>query len=202
MKELNVEYDFVAVVDFLPEAEREKYQISQKLLSYLAQNGIEQNCLSCNSTIGFKAALIWLAGKSREGSRFLIHFIGHGAPDGLVMPDQSVMKWSAIAKLLAKMDTKAISHSILNMTSCWGVNAIKLADHLPEDVCFFGVLGPAIEIGFREGQKINTKVYKKLFSGFTINQIISDVNKEFGRQILFGLTADGYKRYRAGNLKR
>ena len=37
MGDLNTEYDFVAVVDFLPETDRQKYQLAQKLLRYLAK---------------------------------------------------------------------------------------------------------------------------------------------------------------------
>ena len=190
---LNTEYDFVAVVDFLPEADRQRYQLAQKLLRYLAKNGIEQNCLSCNTRLGFLAALQWLAAESKRGRKFLIHFIGHGETTGLCMPEGTNISWRDISRFLSQIDKDTISHSVLNMTCCWGINAIKLADHLSMDTCFFGVLGPAIPITFPEGYKINTKIYKKMFDGMPINQILREVNKEFGREILFGITAKGYK---------
>jgi len=190
---LDTEYDFVAVVDFLPEADRKRFQLAQKLLRYLAKNGIEQNCLSCNTRLGFLAALQWLAAESKKGRKFLIHFIGHGETTGLCMPDGTTVSWRNISRFLGRIDKDTIAHSVLNMTCCWGINAIKLADHLSLDTCFFGVLGPAIPISFHQGYKINAKIYKKMFDGMPINQILREVNREFGRDILFGITAEGYK---------
>jgi hypothetical protein len=109
------------------------------------------------------------------------------------MPDDTSVSWKDIAKYLSRLDKDTIAHSVLNMTCCWGVNAIKLADHLSPDTCFFGILGPAIPISFRQGYKINTKIYKKMFDGMPINQILRDVNSEFGKEILFGISAQGYR---------
>ena len=190
---LNTEYDFVAIVDFLPEADQKKFQLAQKLHRYLGKNGVEQNCLSCKTRSGFLAALQWLASESKKGRKFLIHFIGHGETTGLCMPDGTTVSWGNISKFLGRLDKDTIAHSVLNMTCCWGIHAIKLADNLSLDTCFFGVLGPAIPITFQEGYKINTKIYKKMFDGMPINQILREVNREFGRDILFGITAEGYK---------
>ena len=193
MKILNAEYDFVAIVDFLPEADRKKFQLAQRLVSYLAKNGVEQNCLSCNTRLGFLAALRWMGAESKKGRKFLIQFIGHGEATGLYMPDNTTVSWKHISKSLSRLDKDTLAHSVLNMTCCYGINAIKLADHLTLDTCFFGVLGPAVPIGFHEGYKINTKIYKKMLAGVPINQILREVNNEFGRNILFGITAQGYR---------
>ena len=193
MDSLDTEYDFVAVIDFLPVAQRKQYQLAQNLLRFLAGSGIEQNCLSCTSRLGFLAALRWLAAESQKGRKFLIQFIGHGRTSGLWMPDDTMVSWRDLARLLEHLHEEAISQSVLNMTCCWGINAIKLVDHLSADTCFFGILGPAMEISFREGFKMNTKIYKKMLQGMPINQIIRDVNNEFGREILFGITSQGYR---------
>jgi hypothetical protein len=193
MDKLDTEYDFVAVVDFLPEADRKQFQLSQKLLRFLAKNGIEQSCLSCKTRLGFFAALQWLAAESKKGRKFFIQFIGHGETTGLYMPDNTVALWRDISRSLGRLDKDTVAHSVLNMTCCWGLNAIKLADHLALDTCFFGILGPAVPISFRQGYKINTKFYKKMFAGMPINKIIREVNKEFGKEILFGITTEGYR---------
>jgi hypothetical protein len=134
-----------------------------------------------------------MAAESRKGRKFLIQFIRHGETTGLCMPDDTIVSWKLVSKFLGRIDKDTIAHSVLNMTCCWGINVIKLADHLTLDTCFFGVLGPAIEITFPQGYKINTKIYKKMFTGMPINQILREVNQEFGRDILFGITAEGYK---------
>jgi len=189
---LDTEYDFVAVVEFLPESDRKQFQLAQKLLRYLAKNGVEQNCLSCNTRLGFLAALKWLVAESQKGRKFLIQFIGHGETTGLSMPDGTTVSWRDISRFLGRIDKDTIAHSVLNMTCCWGINAIKLADHLSHDACFFGVLGPAIPISFHQGYKINTKIYKKMFDRMPVDQILREVNREFGKDILFGITAEGY----------
>ncbi len=197
MNALDAEFDFVAVIDFLPETDRNTYQLAQKLIKFLAKNRIEQNCLTCTTRLGFLAALRWLELESKNGKRFFIQFIGHGETTGLNMPDDTMVTWRVISSYLGRIHKDTIAHSVLNMTCCWGLNAIKLADHLSLDTCFFGVLGPAIPITFHQGYKMNTKIYKKLIAGIPINQIIREVNNEFGRQILYGMTAQGYKTLKA-----
>jgi hypothetical protein len=49
-----------------------------------------------------------------------------------------------------------------------------------------------VPISPREGYKINTKVYKKLIANTHINQIIREVNQEFAKNLLYGITSGGY----------
>lgn len=197
MNHLEAEYDYVAIIDFLPEADRKRYQLAQKLMAYLAKNGVEQNCLTCRTRKGFFAALQWLAIESSKGRKFTLQFIGHGETNGLDMPDDTLASWKNVGSYLSRICPETISRSVLNMTCCWGINAIKIVDHLPLETCFFGVLGPAREIYFTEGYKLNTKFYKKMFAGTPINKIVTEINGEFGQRILYNITAAGYRKLRA-----
>jgi hypothetical protein len=196
MNHLDAEYDYVAIIDFLPEADRRRHQLAQKLMAYLAKNGVEQNCLTCRTRKGFLTALQWLAIESQKGKKFMLQFIGHGETNGLDMPDDAIASWRQVGALLSRVRPETISRSILNMTCCWGINAIKIADHLPLETCFFGVLGPGREISFTEGYKVNTKLYKKMFAGAPVNQIVAEINNEFGQRILYNITAAGYRKLR------
>ena len=113
------------------------------------------------------------------------------------MPDNKLATWQHISGFLRKIEKDSIAHSVLNMTCCWGLHGIKIVNFLDLDECFFGVVGPATEISPREGYKINTKFYAKLSAGTPINRIIHEVNQEFGRELLFCITAAGYKRLKA-----
>jgi len=132
---------------------------------------------------------------SKKGDRFLLQLIGHGDQEriGLFMPDDKVATWKEISAVMEKIYPNTISQCVLNMTCCWGIHGIKITDHLTPAASFFGLLGPARAILFTEGYKLNTKIYKKLFAGVHINQIIREVNNEFGKDILFGITAKGYR---------
>ena len=52
------------------------------------------------------------------------------------------------------------------------------------------------EISFTEGYKVNTKLYKKMFAGAPVNQIVAEINNEFGQRILYNITAAGYRKLR------
>ena len=192
MKKLDTTYDFVGVIDFLPVQDRESWRLSQRLVSYLAKQGIDQKGRMCDSRKEFAEALLGLVAVSRRGMKFLLHFVGHGAPDGLAMPDGKMASWRYISGFLQKFDPNTISQCVLNMTCCWGIHGVKMAEHLNPDGRFFGIIGPAVPIHPREGYKINTKVYKKMIVRTPINQVIREVNQEFGKNLLFGITSGGY----------
>lgn len=46
---LNVEYDLVAVIDGLPEAERKKFDMSVSLTDFLGREGLNQQVAKCNT---------------------------------------------------------------------------------------------------------------------------------------------------------
>jgi len=194
---LEVEYDVVAVVDFLPQADRDSWRLSQQLRRYIEKQRYAVKPIDCDSRKEFLLALQWLAAKSKDGFKFLLHLVGHGDAGGLCMPDNKLATWQHISGFLRKIEKDSIAHSVLNMTCCWGLHGIKIVNFLDLDECFFGVVGPATEISPREGYKINTKFYAKLSAGTPINRIIHEVNQEFGRELLFCITAAGYKRLKA-----
>lgn len=197
MGTLNTTYDYVAVIDFLPAQDRKSWRLSQRLLSYLAKQGIEQKWRMCDSRKEFSEALLGLAALSRRGLRFLLHFVGHGTPDGLTMPDGKMATWVYISGFLQKIHRDTMSQCVLNMTCCWGIHGVKMAEHLDPGGRFFGIIGPAVPISPRVGYKINTKVYRKLIANTPINQIIREVNQEFAKNLLFGITSGGYMALKA-----
>ena len=84
--QLDTDNDFVAIIDFLPHADRTTHRLSQKLMTYLAKNGIEQNCITCDTRLALLTALKWLAAQSQKGKKFLLQFVGHDGLNGLETP--------------------------------------------------------------------------------------------------------------------
>ncbi|SRR6266446_1167379 len=87
--QLDTEFDYVAIVDFLPPSDRKSERTSEKLGNLLNRNHILWHRLTCHSKKSLISALLWLATESKSGRIFAIHFVGHGDPKGLVMPDDS-----------------------------------------------------------------------------------------------------------------
>jgi hypothetical protein len=191
-KNLDVTYDFVAIVDFLPVGQRRAYGLSERLCRLLERNRIVWERADCATAQGFVGALLNFAHQSKKERSFALQFIGHGETDGLVMPDGKLLRWVNIAPVFRQFNPRILGGCILNLSCCFGLHGIKLTDHLPEAERFFGLLGPARRIGFGEALKINSKVYRKWASGKRINDIIREVNKEFGESVLYGLTTSGY----------
>jgi hypothetical protein len=199
LNKLDTTYDFVAVIDFLPAQDRKAWRLSQRLLSFLSKHDVEQKSRMCDSCKEFSDSLLGLASLSRRGVKFLLHFVGHGTLDGLSMPDGKIASWTYIGGFLNKIHPDTMSQAVLNMTCCWGIHGVKMAEQLDPERRFFGIIGPAVAISPREGYKINTKVYTKLIASTPINQIIREVNQEFGRTVLFGITSEGYIRLKVAN---
>ena len=75
MKNLNVDYDYVFIIDCLTEEEYNKWKISQGLSQFLADNGIKQFSSICRNSKLVIATLKYLVKLSKEGAKFSIHFV-------------------------------------------------------------------------------------------------------------------------------
>jgi len=194
--DLDVTYDFVGIIDFLPDRDRKTYGLGDKLVTLLNRNRVAWQQLNCLNKQGFAQALLHFAKESKKGKAFGLQLIGHGDSSGLVMPEGPIMAWHNIAPGFRAFDPNILSQCILNLSCCFGLNGIKITDHLPDAGRFFGVLGPSRPIGFDEAYKVNSKIYRKWAEGMKFNDIIREVNKEFGKQILYGLTSQGYHTFK------
>jgi len=194
MHELYIENDFVAIIDFLPSADRKAMQVSQKLFQLLTAERIRAAYMPCETSAQFAASFNWLGARSKEGRIFIIHLIGHGTVNGLVMPHGAVVAWKNLSPLFLKLDPAVVRKCFLNLSCCRGINGIKLNDHLPASSTFFGVIGPSRDISPTEAIKMNAMFYRKMIQGRKINRIIDDINQRFTHQIIYGLTSAGYRR--------
>jgi hypothetical protein len=200
-QQLDASYDFVAIVDFLPRADRPTEAISTRLSELLQKNGYLTSVQNCDTKQEFIKALLTLANASKKGMIFPIHLVGHGLPEGLVMPDTDlVLNWSVIAPAFRQFAPSGLRQTILNMSCCSGINGAMITNHLPQDK-FFGIIGPGKEIPFRTAYKINAKFYKKMMAGTSVNTILREIRNEFGKDILFGITSHGYQRLHAKRLR-
>ena len=80
---LDTEYDFVAVVDALSRADRQKYGIARPLIEGLGRMGVNQELAEVGNIPSLKVILSRFRIRAESGERFCLHFIAHGNKDGL-----------------------------------------------------------------------------------------------------------------------
>lgn len=199
-RKLEAEYDYVVIVDFLPNWDRANEHTSDALSELLHSNGIRHGIQEVNSNQEFIGVLRACAKRTHAGEHFILQLVGHGSADGLVMPDTKlVMNWSVIAPALRQFHPEVISKMILNLSCCKGLNGVKIANYL--DVPFFGLLGPGKDILFETAFEINDRFYKKMMAGVSVNDIIRQLQAELGEDVVYGITAQGYLELRAKQLR-
>jgi hypothetical protein len=196
--DLDVEYDFVAIIDTLPPAERAKWQISDRLMSFLAKHGIEQIRAECDTPDQLRKALNHFAELARSGKRFCLHIISHGNKEGLYLKSvRQVVAWKELTAHLQSINEAMHDGLVVNMTSCFGLHGVKIVDTAQGQLPFFGLIGANRKITAREAISLNESYYTKLLAGEPIQRIVPMVNTEKGEDTLYNITGTGYRQLRA-----
>lgn len=94
--------------------------------------------------------------------------------------------------MLVKNDNQQ-DRLLLNMSTCYGLHAIKSVDIRSKKKPFFAVIGAKYELEIADALDINRKFYDKLITGMDISQIVPKVNEEKGKELLFSISAEGYQ---------
>ncbi len=190
--QLDVEYDFVAVIDGLPPVDRAAFDLSREITSMLEGEGISCRVLDSASLASARGALDRLEQDSKAGKRFALHFVGHGNANGVGVGPE-FMDWKELGSRLVPVNTAMSGALIVNMTSCRGVHGIKSTQLSSSGDPFFGIVGAAQVLSVADAHKINRSFYAKWFSGTPINTIVHEINTEFGYDILFCASSEGYR---------
>ena len=199
-RKLDVAYDYVAIVDFLPNFDRASECTSDALGDLLKSSGYKYGVKEVNNNQEFIGVLRALAKRTHNGENFILQLVGHGTAEGLVMPDTGiVLNWSVVAPALRQFHPDVIEKMILNMSCCKGINGAKIASYL--EVPFFGLIGPGKDIPFDIAYEINNGFYKKMMSGVSVNDIIRQLQAELGDDVVYGITSYGYLELRGKQLR-
>ena len=190
---LDVEYDFVAIVDGLPRSERSKWRLSKKLADYLGGKGVHQETAECRNRADTAVAFAHFLGHAREGRKFPMHFVCHGNAHGLELrATGEFIRWSELTEDLRKMNDAMGGQLTVNMSSCRGLHGVKIVSGeggLP----FFGLVGPKEDIQVETAQRVNRMYYDLQLGGMRVDEAVQEVNTSEGRELLYCISAGFYQ---------
>jgi hypothetical protein len=192
---LEVEYDFVAIVDGLPENERQSCRISDRLKKLVEEMGFSCERADCNTKRGMIAALQHFRDRARSGGKFCLHFVCHGSENGLwIKSTNESIEWRKFRRYMKTINDPMGGSLILNMSTCEGLHGIKIVDTEREDLPFFGLIGVSRILFPDEAIRLNEHFYSRLSAGSPIQEVIREISKDPGGEVLNCITAAGYKR--------
>jgi len=192
---LEVEYDFVAIIDGLPDAERNQHKISAKLKELIEAHGFACERADCNTKRAVVAALQHFRDRALAGAKFCLHFVCHGSENGLWIKgtDESI-EWRLLRRHLLTINTATEGTLILNMSTCEGLHGIKIVDLAGKRLPFFGLIGVSRILFPDEAIRLNERFYSMFAASKPIQEIIREISKDPDGEVLNCITADGYKR--------
>ena len=139
---LDVEYDQIFIIDCLTEDQYNNWKISQDLMQYLADNGIQQTVSVCRNKKLVVSTLQHLAKLAASGTKFCLHIVSHGDENGLwIETTNEDITWYEFRNFLENINSSMGSSLIINMTSCLGLHGIKIVDEKSSLLPFFGLIG-------------------------------------------------------------
>ncbi|HCS21434.1 MAG TPA: hypothetical protein DIW47_12885 [Bacteroidetes bacterium] len=198
LKKLDAQFDFVAVIDCLPQTQRVGYKISSELSGIFQRNGYGIEVFNCNNRSDFYSAFDQLRIISETGENFMIHFVSHGNSDGLyIEASDEFIIWDELRDLIFPINSQVRESLVLNMTSCFGLNVIKANDPSNVDRPFFGIIGCHRDLVIREALVINTLFYESLMSGCEIGYIIGEIQDYFLKngcsdEVIYCISSEGF----------
>ncbi len=135
-----------------------------------------------------------LTGESAEGRRFLLHFVSHGNKTCIGFKHTSEpVYWTELEEPLKGLNSAADHTTVLNMTTCKGLNAIQIASQCVDIQPFFGIIGYAGDLPPQTAIKINYLFYSYMAEGLQIQEAIEKVKKDTGDEKFHCITAQGYQ---------
>jgi hypothetical protein len=197
MTNLDIVYDQVFIIDALPEDEYNKFTISQELMQFLADCGIEQMTSICRNRQLIIATLEHLTKLAKDGTKFCLHIVSHGSEKGLwIKSTDEEFLWSEFRSFLNRINQSMGGTLTVNMTSCFGLHGIKIVDEKLKSHPFFGLIGYSEELDVNLGKDINHRFYKKLADGKQVPQVIDEIKNELNDNKLFCISSQGYETIR------
>ena len=191
---IDVEYDLIAIVDGLPQNDRDKWQLSNDLADHLAAKGLDQEIVWCNNKSDVVAGLDHFVKRAREGMKFAMHFVCHGNAEGLWLDAaEELIPWQEFAKALREMNDLMGGQLTVNMSSCQGLHGVKIVSADYDDLPFFGLVGPKKKIRIETAKRVNKMYYDLQLDGMDIEEVIQQINKDEGKELLYGISAKIYQ---------
>ena len=187
---LEVDYDFVWIVDGLPPDQTKRYGLTRALGSQLRHAGVSVNLSYCASRAHVLRAVQHMSLVGAAGASFPVHFICHGNKNGLAMGKEFVT-WPELTPCLTRLNGLMDGNLILNLTSCFGLFGLKTVACDAALHPFFGLFGSNRKLGVNEAAAINARFYELWLGRNDLSAIVKSINKERGSEVLFCGSAEG-----------
>lgn len=200
MIKLEVDYDIVFIIDCLLQKDRVRHSISEDLIQYLANNGVRHNLIKCDNKKMLLDSFDFMNTFAESGEKFCLHIVSHGTEEGLwIELTNEYIYWDELRTRLYEINTKLDNTLTINMTSCKGLNGIRIVDENKETKPFFALVGCNRDLFINEAKLANTLFYSKLLEGKDVSlTIIPEIQKEFKNlgksdNVIYGISALGYQ---------
>jgi len=190
--ELNTKYDFVCILDGLSTSERNQHKISSTLHGMLERNGLSSRLSEPNSPSELFEEFENLETLACEGMKFLMHIVAHGDELGIQIGEDCV-DWPELVSFFQSINEKTGNSLILNMSTCkglYGARIVPFEGAFP----FFGIIGAKEDLAIQDALKANEIMYEKWLNDVPVQKMVPDTNLELGKELLFNLSAEGYRK--------
>jgi hypothetical protein len=188
---LDVEYDYVGIIDGLEPADRKKFGITEQLKALLNGAGFTTALTLVSSKAELLGALEAFRVEATAGRRFMLHFVSHGNDDGIEVGTEFA-DWATLRPFLQRIHAATEETLLLNMSTCRGLHGVKMVDAAGA-FPFFGLIGAKEDLYVHDALDANRRIYSKWMSGMPVQQLVPETNAELGRDVLFNLSAEGYR---------
>lgn len=202
-EKLEVDYDFVYIIDCLSDEEKVVHELTSQLQETLKAHGIKSAVANCGNSKGLLEALDYAAKIARSGLRFCIHIVSHGSTEGLLLKHQTqLVQWSVIKSKLLVINQALGNTLLINMSTCKGLHGAKMVDDESDVFPFYGLIGCHRDLYIYEAKIINRSFYEKMISGKDVSLITAEIQAEFIEagskdSVLYCISSKGFQ-----NLKR
>lgn len=188
---LDVEYDYVGIIDGLTEAERQDFAITQELSAILNVVGVQTAIARVGTRLELLGALETFRKEAVEGKKFVLHFVAHGNEAGIAAQGE-FCDWETLRPYLQRINSATSETLLLNMSTCKGLHGVKITG-LSGAYPFFGLIGAKKDLGVEDALVANRKVYEKWLAGMPVQKFVPETNKELGKDLLFNISSEGYR---------
>ena len=117
---------------------------------------------------------------------FVLHFTAHGNTAGIAIKSTSeFISWAELRAPLQSVNNSLSGDLIINMTACKGFHGVHIQSLEDPEEPFFGLVGPIKDIAPEAARKAGEQFYAGLLEGDDIPNIICNINKAAGEQIVW-----------------
>jgi len=115
-----------------------------------------------------------------------LHISAHGDKNGIELTDKTFLSWVVLKKILLPINNVLGNTLLLNISSCSGFSACKMAMDPGKEAPFFGLIGPLDKVDFADTTIAFVAFYHNLAKGASPREAV-EAMKKASRNNSFGI---------------